>query len=67
MQQKVLPVTMIVDGERVEVGSALIEQRKQGYCVVHAVIDGERNVAALLGPDLSQISIGNKDDFKKEV
>lgn len=66
MQQKILPVTMEINGEKKKVGEAIIEARGESYCIVHAVIDGEEEVAALLKTDLNQISIGNRDDFKKE-
>lgn len=67
MQQKVLPVTMVINGETKKVGEALIEARTEGFCIIHAIVDGEEDVAALLGTDLNQISIGNKNDFKKEI
>lgn len=61
----VLPVTMEIDGERVQIGEALIDRSGDGnYCIVHALIDGTKNVANLLKIDLGSISIGNKDDFK---
>lgn len=66
VHQKVLPVTMEINGERVKVGEAIVDSRDGGFCVVHAVIDGQHNVAQLLKTDLAQISIGNRDDFKTE-
>lgn len=66
VQQKILPVVMEINGERVKVGEAVLDARDGGYCIVHAVIDGESKVAELLKTDLGHISIGNKDDFKIE-
>lgn len=63
---KVLPVTMEIDGVTTKVGDALIDSTEVGFCIMHVVIDGQENVAALLRTNLNQISIGNKDDFKKE-
>lgn len=66
VQQKILPVVMEINGERVKVGEAVLDARDGGYCIVHAVIDGESKVAELLKTDLGHISIGNKDDFIEE-
>lgn len=64
MAQKILPVNMEVNGELIKVGEALIEVGTKGSCIMHAIIEGEHNVTELLKADLTQLSIGNRDDFK---
>lgn len=65
-ESKVLPVWMEINGVRTKVGDALIDPTEKGFCILHAIIDGQEHTTALLKGDEAKIFIGNRDDFKKE-
>lgn len=64
-KSKVLPVWMEINGERTKVGDALIDPTEKGFCILHAIIDGQEHTTALLKGDEAKIFIGNNEDFKK--
>lgn len=65
--QRVLPITIEVNGEKKIVGNALIETDATGDHIMHAVIDADDEVTKLLSVGLNQISIGRRSDFRRET
>lgn len=65
--QRVLPITIVVNGEKRIVGEALLETDSGGDHIMHAVIDADEEVTKILNVGLNDISIGCKADYKKET
>lgn len=65
---RVLPVTMEVDGESKVIGHALIDfNAGHGDSMIHAVIDADPRVAELLKVDMGWLSVRKKSDMKEKT